>query len=190
MLGSLGLTMLGREAVNFLELPIYLDMVGTAVAAVFLGPWRGAAVGLSTNLLGSLTAGAVSLPFAIVNVVGALIWGYGVHRWGMGRTLARFFSLSALVAVACSLLAVPILFLLFDGTIGHSQDDLTKNMMALTHRFVVAVGLGNLMTSMADKLISGFTALVAASMLGVQLATEPLSAVSRARPERRDATTA
>lgn len=94
MLGSLGLTMLGREAVNFLELPIYLDMVGTAVAAVVLGPWRGAAVGLSTNLLGSLTAGAVSLPFAIVNVVGALIWGYGVHRWGMGRTLSAALDLN------------------------------------------------------------------------------------------------
>jgi energy-coupling factor transport system substrate-specific component len=186
MLLGLGLNLLGRETVNFLQLPIYLDMVGTALVAVVLGPWRGAAVGASTNVVGVLHSGVVSLPFAVVNVAGALLWGYGVHRWGMGRTLARFFTLSAFVAVVCSLLAVPILFLMFDGSIGHSQDDLTENLMELTSLFVIALSIGNLLTSLIDKLISGFAALVGASMLGIQLATEP-SRVSR--PPHRDATT-
>ena len=139
MSGCLLLNMLGREVVDGLGVPIYLDMVGTALAAIVLGPWRGAAVGASTNLLLTFVTGFVSLPFAIVNVVGALIWGYGVHHWDMGRTLARFFALTLGVAAACTTTAVPIVYFLFDGTAGHQQEHLTANMLDLTSSAVTAL---------------------------------------------------
>ena len=97
--------------------------------------------------------------------------------------------LATLGIVACSLVAAPILYLLFGGSTGHGQDDLTASMLALTHQFGLALGLGNLLTSLADKLMSGFVALAGASMLGVQVATEPsrpagggVSPLLRARP--------
>lgn len=190
MLAALLMNLIGREVVDFLGLPIYLDMTGTALAAVVLGPWRGALVGGSTNIIGGLLTGAVSLPFALVNVLGALIWGYGVHRFGMGRTLARFFALSLMVAVACSAVAVPILLMLFGGSIGHAQDNLTASMLELTHGFVIAVLSGNMLTSIADKLISGFVALVGASLVGVQIGTEPAQPLRFSQRVRRGATTA
>lgn len=110
--------------------------------------------------------GPVSVPFALVNVVGALIWGYGVHRLGLGRTLARFFALNLMVAVACTLTAVPILYFAFGGTVGHEQDTLTENVQALTQNFVTALYGANLLTSIVDKTISPFVALVGATMLG------------------------
>lgn len=150
---------LGRVVVDVLHLPIYLDMVGTAIAAVALGPWRGAATGLATNLVGAMPSGWVSLPFALVNVVGALVWGYGVHRFRWGRSLPRFLVLNILVALACSIVAVPILLVMFGGSVGQGQDTITQTFSDLVHNLTASVGLANLLTSLIDKLLSGFIAI-------------------------------
>jgi energy-coupling factor transport system substrate-specific component len=165
LVGCLALNLLGREFVDFFRLPVYLDMAGTAVAAIALGPWRGAGVGLATNLIGVIGSGWISLPFALVNVVGALIWGYGVRRWGMGRTLPRFFALNAVTALACSCVAVPIILAFLNHQAGVGHDAITEVIHRSIHDFVVAAGFANVVTSLGDKLVSGFAALVVISML-------------------------
>lgn len=165
MAACVAINVLGRALVDFLDLPVYLDMAGTAVAAVALGPWLGAAVGLTTNLVAVVISGPASVPFVLVNVAGALVWGYGVRRWGFGRTLPRFLSLNLIVALVCSLVAVPILVLLFGGSTGHGEDDTTTTLLAFTDTLAVAVGFSNLLSSLGDKVISGFLALVAVSAL-------------------------
>ncbi|WP_220138502.1 hypothetical protein, partial [Nocardioides massiliensis] len=70
LLACLALNLAGREFVDFFRLPLHLDMVGTAVAAIALGPWRGAAVGVATNVIGVIGSGWISLPFALVNAAG------------------------------------------------------------------------------------------------------------------------
>lgn len=156
--------LVGRQVVDVLDLPIYLDMVGTAVSAIALGPWYGTGVGVATNGLAVLTNGLPSLPFGLVNAAGALVWGYGVQR-GWGRTLPRFFALNLVAAAVCSLVAVPILVLLFSGSTGHGEDLVAHSLEALGQTFVVAVAGANLLISMADKTISGFVAIVVLSML-------------------------
>ena len=172
--GCLVLNLLGRHFVDFFELPIYLDMVGTAVAAIVLGPWRGAAVGGLTNLLGAAGSGWVSLPFALVNIFGALVWGYGVRRFDMGRSLPRFFCLNVITAVCCSLLAIPIIALVLDGGLRNGHDVITELINQSISTFHVALGISNLLTSLGDKLVSGFVALVIISVL-------PLALRARAR---------
>lgn len=95
--------LLGRFLVVALDLPLHLDMTGTAISAIALGPWCGALVGALTNVLGVVFSGVSSLPFGLVNITGALVWGYGVHRYRRGRSLPAFFSLNVLAALACSL---------------------------------------------------------------------------------------
>ena len=163
------LNLAGREFVDFLQLPVYLDMVGTAIAAIALGPWRGAAVGAATNVVGAVGSGWVSIPFALVNVVGALVWGYGVRRWRLGRTLPRFLCLNVLAAVGCSVVAVPIVVLLAGHDLGTGHEVITSLMEDTVSTFLAAVALSNLLTSLADKLISGFVALVAVSALPARL---------------------
>jgi energy-coupling factor transport system substrate-specific component len=177
VLACIAINLVGRALVDVLHLPIYLDMVGTAIAAIALGPWRGAGVGVATNAIGVLASGWVSLPFAAVNVVGALMWGYGVHRFGWGRTLARFFSLCVAVAVACSLVAVPILVGVYGGSVGQGQDTLTQTFTDLGSGLLAAVGAANLMVSTADKLISGFVALVVVSALPARALLLPESSI-------------
>ena len=156
--------LLGRGLVDLLHLPLYLDMVGTVIAAVLLGPWWGAAVGASTNVLGTVISGPASLAFIPVNIVGALVWGYGV-RHGWGRSAARFLALSMVVGVACTLVAAPIVLLVFGGYTFHAEDTLTRTVVGHVGHLGVAVFASNLITSLADKVISGFVGLAVVESL-------------------------
>lgn len=153
------LNIVGGYIAQALRLPVYLDMIGTAISAIVLGPWWGALVGVLTNGGSALISGPVSIPFAIVNVVGALIWGYGVRSWKLGRTVPRFFLLNVIVALACTIVAAPIIVMVFGGATGNGADALTGTFLAVGQNLVTSVFSSNILTSLADKIIGGFVAL-------------------------------
>lgn len=153
------LNIVGGYIATALRLPVYLDMIGTAISAIVLGPWWGALVGVLTNGGSALISGPVSLPFAIVNIVGALIWGYGVRSWKLGRTVPRFFLLNMIVAVCCTIVAAPIIVMVFGGATGNGADALTGTFLAVGQNLVTSVFSSNILTSLADKIIGGFVAL-------------------------------
>lgn len=153
------LNIVGGYIAHALRLPVYLDMIGTAISAIVLGPWWGALVGVLTNSGASLINGPTSLPFMIVNIVGALLWGYGVRSWRLGRTIPRFFLLNIIVAVACTIVAAPIIVLVFGGATGNGADALTGTFLAVGQNLVGSVFSSNILTSLADKIIGGFVAL-------------------------------
>ncbi|MGK2880495.1 MAG: hypothetical protein ACSLE6_06785 [Mycobacterium sp.] len=140
-------------------------MTGTAIVPIALGPWRGAAVGGLTNLIGVLGSGWISLPFALANITGALVWGDGVQRWGMGRSLRRFIALNVLTALACSSVAVPLILVLLGHDLDLGRDAVTRSIEGSIDTFVLAAGFSNVVTSVGDKLVSGFVALVVISEL-------------------------
>lgn len=159
LIACLVLNLLGRELVDGLGLPVYLDMTGTAVAAILAGPWWGVLVAVVTNLSGAIFSGAASVPFALVNIAGALVWGYGVHRWGMGRTIPRFFALNLIAAFVCSCIATPII-VLYEGVIIHGSDPITAKLVTVAHAVVIGTFLSNLLFSTIDKVVSGVVALI------------------------------
>lgn len=65
-----------------LESILYLDMIGTALAAFLLGPWWGAIVGLMSNSLVSWLvypdpgADVMIFPWSLVDMTGGLFWGF------------------------------------------------------------------------------------------------------------------
>lgn len=147
------------------ELPLFLDMVGTAVAAIALGPWYGALVGLTSNTLGALAANPVSLAFALVNIAGALVWGYGVRAWRMQKPWWRFLLLNLFVALACTMVAVPINVLFGGVAEGHAAGGLVAVLVASGQGIWAAVFSVNIAASVADKLISGYVALGLTTLL-------------------------
>lgn len=155
---AVALNIVGGQINSVLNLPTFLDMIGTAVGAIVLGPWWGALVGALTNIISSFISGPIGLPFAACNVVGALVWGYGV-RWGMGKTYWSFFLLNIIVAILVSMTAVPIYVFLFGGATGHFSDMMTAAFLAMGQNLLVSVFSSNILVSLADKIISGFVAL-------------------------------
>jgi energy-coupling factor transport system substrate-specific component len=155
---AVALNVVGSFINDVLRLPFFLDMIGTAVVAITIGPWWGALAGALTNTVLGFISSPISLPFAVVNVVGALVWGYGV-RLGMGKTLVRFFILSLIVAVASSTTATPIYIFVFGGATGHFSDMMTAAFVGMGRELITAVFSSNIIVSLGDKIISSFLAL-------------------------------
>lgn len=152
------LNIVGGYINTVLKLPIFLDMIGTMVTAVVLGPWWGALVGAITNIVNSFISGPISLPFAVVNVVGGLVWGYA-HIFGWMKKTWSFFLVNLLVAFISSVFAVPIYVFIFGGATGHFADVMTAAFLAMGQNLVVSVFSSNILVSLADKIISGFVGL-------------------------------
>jgi len=155
---AIALNIVGGQINTVLHLPTFLDMIGTAVVAIVLGPWWGALVGALTNVIASFISGPIGLPFAACNVVGALIWGYAA-RWGWCKKFWSFFLVNIAVAFFVSLTAVPIYVFLFGGATGHFADMMTAAFLAMGQNLIVSVFSANILVSLADKIISGFIAL-------------------------------
>ncbi len=88
LLNYLGLVLTLR-----LQSILYLDMTGTALAAFLLGPWWGAIVGLLSNSLVNWLlypepgADVIIFPWSLVNMAGALFWGFMARRAGFRKYL-------------------------------------------------------------------------------------------------------
>ncbi|MGH7229775.1 MAG: hypothetical protein ACREJU_00235 [Nitrospiraceae bacterium] len=76
-----------------LESILYLDMTGTALAALLLGPWWGALVALLSNSLVNWLlypgpgADLIIFPWALVNMAGGFFWGFLSRRAGFRKYL-------------------------------------------------------------------------------------------------------
>lgn len=151
---SLALNLVGYAVVVQLRLPLYLDMVGTAVASFALGPWAGAAVGLTTNAAGTALDGPTALPFGLVNAVGGIVWGYGIRRVS---DIPGFLKLNLITALCCSLTAIPILLGMFHGRTGHLVDHVASKLSVFGD--APGVVASNLLVSAMDRPLSGFLAL-------------------------------
>lgn len=167
VVACVGLNSIGGQFVKFVDMPLYFDMTGTAVAAVVLGPWCGVAAAVVYHVLAAWFEGSPDgLWFGLVNVAGALLWGYGVRSWRMGRTASRYLALNLLAGVACSMVAVPILVVVFGGLWGHpAQDVLVPALVAIGVGLWESVTSTNLVLSLTDKLLSGYLALGVAYVL-------------------------
>ena len=162
------LNVIGGTVAGALKLPIFLDMIGTAVVAMTIGPWWGALVGVITNVTSGYITGPVSIPFAACNVVGALIWGYGT-KWGWANDKLKFFGLSVASAVGVSLMAAPIVIFVFGGATGHASDVLTAGLIAAGGDMWTSVFSSNIIVSSADKILSSFLALAIIGALPTNL---------------------
>jgi len=66
----------------------FLDMGGTAYAAVMVGPWWAAAVGVVSNAINGGYYDAY-FPFGVVNILGGLAWGYYATATNMRVRIAE-----------------------------------------------------------------------------------------------------
>jgi energy-coupling factor transport system substrate-specific component len=150
------LNIVGGFIISIVKVPIFLDMIGTMVVSVALGPWWGALTGIITNTAGSLVNGPVGIPFALCNVVGALVWGYGIRSFGLGKSLPGLIAVGAICGVAVQAMAAPIITFVFGG---HSSDALVAAISAAGLGTLQASFIGGLPGSFADKLIATFVGL-------------------------------
>ena len=150
------MNLVGFWLVDAAGLRLYLDMIGTALAAIACGPWAGVLVGLATNIIGLSITDSSAAAFGLVNMTGALVWGYGAKLIKRNSALPQYVLLNVVVAVACSVVSSIILVLLFGGMTGHASETTMQSILASTSSLGLAVFEANLMYSLVDKLLTGF----------------------------------
>lgn len=165
VLGGVLLNAVGKFFNPLLGDILFLDMIGTAVVALLVGPWWAALSGLLFMLIELLKGNVGDALFATTMVTSGLIWGFGVKRWGMGDTLPRFLGLSVLVAVTTSLIAVPITVLYYGGEAGRGVDGLVTTATAMGVSLWAVVGGSNLVVSLVDKVLTGAAAFYIAKLI-------------------------
>jgi energy-coupling factor transport system substrate-specific component len=182
MLVALGaaVDVLGGWVAGLLHVPVFLDTIGTFVVAAVLGPWWGAAAGVGNNVVSALFNGPSSAPFAVVSVAVALVWGYGLRTFGMGRNAWTFFALNLVVALVAAVISSPIVLVVYGGATGHASDAITAAFELAGKSLASAVLVSNLVLNAADKLITGYVGLAIVRALPDQyLAGLRLPATSR-----------
>ena len=163
--------------------PLFADMGGTAIVAVLLGPIWGAVTAILTALatmalapiFGFAGPSYTALLFAPVAIVGALVWGYGIHKFHFGTNLLRFIQLNALVGVACTAAAFLVVTTAFNGYPMMSvAQQMTDSLTAVGAPQAGAVMVTNLTISLIDKMLAGLLALLVAGTFFRQYADHSL----------------
>ena len=143
---------LGRM-VSALGLTIFLDTIGTILAALLLGPWMGMITGLCSNLIWGLISGPVAAAFAPVSMAIGLAAGL-LGRCGLFRSLPLAIVSGVLVTVVVTLVATPIRTYLFGGVTGSGADFLVAYLNAVGQNLLQSVAWAVVGTNLIDKVLS------------------------------------
>ncbi len=143
---------LGQVA-STVKLPIFLDSIGTILAALLMGPWVGMATGLFTNLIWGLLTGPIAAAFAPVAMVIGLVAGL-LARQGMFRSLPMVLVSGVVITVFVTLVATPIRTYLFGGVTGSGADFFVAYMNAVGQDLLKSVAITVIGSNLVDKVVS------------------------------------
>lgn len=141
------------QLVSMMKLPIFLDSIGTILAALLMGPWVGMATGLCTNLFWGVFSGPIAAAFAPVSMVIGLSVGL-LARYGMFRSLPKAFISGIVVTICVTLVATPIRTYLFGGVTGSGTDFLVAYLSAVGTKLIQSVAWAVIGTNLIDKVVS------------------------------------
>jgi energy-coupling factor transport system substrate-specific component len=149
-----GINLVGGWLASTLKLPIFLDMIGTILAAALAGPWVAAVVGLLTNVFLALVANPVYLPYALVSITVGLLTGYMVKKglfrnWG-GVAITWIANTLASVIVASA-----ITIWVFGGATGATGTSFfTAYLIATGQKIIASVIASQFIFTLLDRAIA------------------------------------
>ena len=155
---AIALNIVVGQLVSVLGLPVYLDSIGTVLVSVLAGPAAGVVTGILTNVIWGLTLTPIPLPFAIVQVVIALLAGYAA-RLGMFRRVWTAPIVGAVVGVVAAMISAPIAAFVFGGATGGGTGALVAMFQAWGQSLLASTTYQGLISDPLDKLIT-FTVVV------------------------------
>ncbi len=148
VLFCIALNYCGRRLTGQFSIPFWLDSFGTVLCAYLLGPFPGAVVGLTANLMYGVNT-EVSIVYGVISIALAVIVGIAARK----NTLRTFFGtmtvgmLSALVSVA---IAVPINYMYNNSATGNAWGDGVYHLL-------LEIGIPNVLSMVIAEFYIDFT---------------------------------
>ncbi len=158
------LNLLGRMIALRLSLPVWLDSIGTIVAAVCLGPVGGGICGVLLNVITAIKDG-VALPYLFVSLaIGVTI---GIFYPRRKRNVFKAFSTMFVTGLVAAIISTPINIIMYDGRTGNVWGDSLMDMLARDIQVPVLNSfLGEAFVDIPDKVFSFIIALIIVKIMG------------------------
>jgi PAS domain S-box-containing protein len=144
---------LGHWVQYTLQLPLFLDSIGTILVGALLGPLAGAATGAITNLIWGAHVDPSILPYSITAAFIGWAAGYAVTRGAFKQFRTVLFS-GLLVGFGAALISAPITAYLYSGVTGGGTDYLTSYLTATGANLIQAATIQGFVSDPLDKIIS------------------------------------
>ena len=109
------LNLLAGQITGLLKIPVYLDSIGTVLAAVLAGPFAAVVCGCLSNIMAA-TLGNPTMMFFIPPMVSIGLFAGLIARLGWFRKLSLCFVGGILQGILAAALSAPISAQLFSGT--------------------------------------------------------------------------
>ncbi|MDO4403675.1 MAG: HD domain-containing phosphohydrolase [Atopobiaceae bacterium] len=128
-IACIALNVAGSHLAITLNLPVYLDSLGTILVSIVGGYIPGIVVGYTSNLICSISDG-ISMYYSIVNVLIAILTSYLASKGWFNR-LSRTILASVLIALTCGMVGISLSFFLKGGSLANEiSNPLAKQLYA------------------------------------------------------------
>ena len=147
----------GFGIVKVLQLPIFLDSIGTVFISLIAGPW----IGITTAVITSLITGSFSpeyFAFMPVAIIMALGMGF-LARFKMKNIVIKTFVCAFCLVFIAIVVSAPIIVLVYGGNTGNSTFGITTFFLATGQNIWTAVFSTNFITETTDKIITAIVAM-------------------------------
>ncbi|ATO42615.1 ECF transporter S component [Loigolactobacillus coryniformis] len=146
------LNLVGGNLALLLRLPVYLDTLGTILAAACLGPWAGMLVGLTGSLVTGLTTDLFSLYYLPVQLIVGLTAGL-VYRYRPQAQAKNVWWRALAISLPGTLVSTLITVLLFNGITSSGSSLLVQLLAGLGLGKTAAVFIVQVGTDYLDRVI-------------------------------------
>ena len=142
----------GDQLASRMNWPIWLDSVGTALAAYLAGPWCGAVIGATFNLLTFIIYGNPWY-YALISIIIAVFTGFVAKR-KLLDTLLGTLTAGAMLSVITAASAYPINLILNHGDTGNAWGNAVIGYLGEAGIPVwIGLAIGELYVELLDKLL-------------------------------------
>ena len=145
---------IGKIIAANLELPLWLDSIGTVFSAYALGPICGAIVGVTTNIIYGIWHSFDYISYSAVSIAIGVVVGICAEK-GYIQHMFGILSTGFLVTLCSVFISVPMNFLFFQGNIGNVWGDgVAKLFKELGFHKVLCSLIGQYYIDFLDKVVA------------------------------------
>ena len=136
---------IGKLFAGVLKLPLWLDSIGTCLAACLAGPAVGAIAGAANNLIYGLTMDPISTVYALSQAALGIVVGL-MSYYGRMKNLRGTILTGVLAGLAAVIVSTPLNMMFWGGTTGNLWGD-------IVYAGALSQGLPAWIASTADEIV-------------------------------------